>query len=73
MLRNLRIAMGVLLAVIGVVFAILPGSILFLLAGLVLLSMEFPKMRKGLWGCQKAMQRSAQKLDRYFLNRKLRR
>jgi uncharacterized membrane protein YbaN (DUF454 family) len=71
MLRTLRIVIGALFTLVGVVFAILPGSILFLLSGLVLLSMEFPKMRKALGHCQKAMQTSARKLDRYLLKRKL--
>lgn len=71
MLRTVRITIGALFTLVGVVFAILPGSILFLLGGLVLLSMEFPKMRTALRHCQKAMQTSARKLDRYLLMRKL--
>lgn len=71
MIKMLRIVLGALFTLVGLVFAILPGSILFLLGGLVLLSMEFPKMRKALGHCQKAMQSGARRLDSYLLKRRL--
>jgi len=72
MLRNIRITIGSILSLIGVVFFILPGSILFLLAGLFILSYDVPAARKGLKWCQNSISRSARALDRYLLKRKLR-
>lgn len=70
--KIIRTTLGVLGILIGTVFAILPGSILFLLAGLFLLSFDFPIARKWLKKCQDGMSVGAKKLDRMILNRKLR-
>lgn len=65
-----RITLGAIGVFIGVVFAILPGSIIFLVLGLFMLSFDFPIARKILKKSQKLMSEGAQKLDRYLLNRK---
>jgi len=70
--KNIRMALGSVLAVAGIVFFILPGSILFLLGGLLLLSYDFPRARVWLKSCQRAMSGSAQKIDRLIRARKLR-
>ncbi|GAC14658.1 tellurium resistance protein TerC [Aliiglaciecola lipolytica] len=72
MKKTIRITLGAVLSAIGVVFAILPGSILFLLGGLLLLSYDIPLARRWLQKCQNGMTISARKLDRYILNRKYR-
>ena len=71
MKKKLRIAFGSLLAIFGVVFFILTGSIFILLLGLVMLSYDVPKARDWLRTCQKAMAKSARKLDKIILDRKL--
>ncbi|MBN7824580.1 tellurium resistance protein TerC [Bowmanella dokdonensis] len=70
-MKTVRIVLGTLLAIFSVVLSILPGSILFLLAGLMLLSVDFPLARRYLKHCQKIMQTGARRFDRYLLNRKL--
>ena len=70
--KNIRMALGSVLAFAGIVFFILPGSILFLLGGLLLLSYDFPRARVWLKNCQRTMSGSAQKIDRLILARKLR-
>ena len=72
MKKKLRIALGSLLAIFGVVFFILPGSIFILLLGLLMLSYDVPKARDWLRTCQNAMSKSARKLDKMILERKLR-
>jgi uncharacterized membrane protein YbaN (DUF454 family) len=72
MKKKLRVALGSLLAIFGVVFFILPGSIFILLLGLLMLSYDVPKARDWLRTCQNAMSRSARKLDKIVLERKLR-
>jgi len=73
MKKKLRIALGGLLAIFGVVFFILPGSILVLLVGLLMLSYDVPKARDWLRTCQKVMSKSASKLDKFILDKRLRR
>ncbi len=73
MKKKLRIALGGLLAIFGVVFFILPGSILVLLVGLLMLSYDVPKARDWLRTCQKVMSKSASKLDKLILDKRLRR
>jgi uncharacterized membrane protein YbaN (DUF454 family) len=73
MKKKLRIALGGLLAIFGVVFFILPGSILVLLAGLWMLSYDVPRARDWLRTCQKVMSKSASKLDKLILDKRLRR
>lgn len=72
MLKALRLTIGGLLTAAGVIFFILPGSILFLIGGLLLLSYDWPRARTLLAHCQKGMSRSARKLDAILLSRKLR-
>jgi hypothetical protein len=72
MKKKLRIAFGGLLALFGVVFFILPGSIFVLLLGLLMLSYDVPKARDWLRTCQNAMSKSARKLDKIIQDRKLR-
>jgi hypothetical protein len=72
MKKKLRITFGSLLAIFGVVFFILPGSMFVLLLGLVMLSYDIPKARDWLRSCQNAMSKSARKLDKLILDRKLR-
>jgi uncharacterized membrane protein YbaN (DUF454 family) len=71
MKKKLRIALGALLTLFGVVFFILPGSIFVLLLGLMMLSYDVPKARDWLRKCQKAMSQSARRLDKIILDRKL--
>ena len=61
--KPIRITLGSIGVFIGIVFAILPGSILFLVAGLFLLSFDFPLARKWLRKSQKMMSWGARKLD----------
>jgi hypothetical protein len=69
--KKLRIAFGALLAIFGVVFFILPGSIFVLLIGLLMLSYDVPQARYWLRTCQNVMSKSARKLDKMILERKL--
>ena len=71
-MKKIRLTIGGILVAGGVIFAILPGSILFLLSGLVLLSYDWPRARGWLKRCQNTMSHSARKIDRYLLARKLR-
>jgi uncharacterized protein YqgC (DUF456 family) len=71
-MRQLKVILGMVLCIIGVVLTILPGSTLLVLAGLMLLSTEYTPARKLLKWVQRSMSRSAVKLDRYLLNRKMR-
>ncbi|TDF41421.1 tellurium resistance protein TerC [Alteromonadaceae bacterium M269] len=72
MKKKLRIITAVLAISFGVIFFILPGSILFVIGGLMLLSIDFPAARKWLKKCQNSMSRSARWLDRFLLTRKFR-
>lgn len=72
MKKKVRIAIGSLLAIFGVIFFILPGSMFVLLVGLLMLSYDVPKARDWLRTCQKFMSTSARKLDKLILDRKLR-
>ena len=72
MKKKLRLVLGGLLAIFGVVFFILPGSIFVLLLGLLMLSYDVPKARDWLRTCQNIMSKSARKLDKLILDRKLR-
>lgn len=71
-MRHLKVILGMVLCIIGVVLTILPGSTLLVLAGLMLLSTEYTPARKLLKWVQRSMSQSAVKLDRYLLNRKMR-
>ncbi|NMH61150.1 PGPGW domain-containing protein [Alteromonas ponticola] len=71
-MKPARTLLGGALVLGGIVLTILPGSTLLILAGLVLLSVDFPRARTWLKQCQTGMSNGARKLDRYLLNRKLR-
>jgi DNA-binding protein Fis len=72
MKKSIRTFIAILGITIGIVFAILPGSILFLIGGLMLLSMDYPMARKWLKVSQNNLSRAARSLDRALLRRKLR-
>lgn len=65
-----RITLGAIGVFIGSVLFILPGSIFFLVAGLFLLSFDFPLARKLLKKSQHAMYIGSRKLDGFLLARK---
>ncbi|MFT2092686.1 tellurium resistance protein TerC [Paraglaciecola sp. 2405UD69-4] len=71
MIKKIRITIGSLLALMGLVLFIIPGSSLFLLLGLVVLSYDVPKAREWLTKLQTSMSNSARRLDRFILRRKL--
>lgn len=71
MKKRLRITFGAILAIFGVVFFILPGSMFILLLGLLMLSYDVPRARNWLRTCQNMMSKSARKLDKIILDRKL--
>ena len=70
--KPLRITLGAICTFIGTVLFILPGSILFLIAGLFLLSFDFPVVKGWLKKSMRAMSIGAAKLDSYLLNRRFR-
>jgi hypothetical protein len=69
-MKLIRAVAGATLVVTGVIFTIIPGSILLVLGGLILLSMDFLFARRFLTKVQQAMSRAAKKLDLFFLNRR---
>ena len=56
----------------GIVLTLLPGSILLVVGGLVLLSYDWPRARNWLKYSQKTMTNGARRIDRFLLMRKLR-
>lgn len=71
-MKIVRTVVGGTLAAVGIIFSILPGSILLVIGGLFLLSFDWPIARKWLAYCQNLMAKSARKLDNFLLRRKLR-
>ena len=71
-MRYIRSILGGLLVIAGVIFTILPGSSLFVLLGLVLISVDYKPARQLLARIQKAMSISARKLDSFLHKRKYR-
>ena len=71
-MRIVRLTLGAILFVGGIVLTLLPGSILLVVGGLVLLSYDWPKARNWLKYSQKAMTTGARKIDRFLLMRKVR-
>ena len=56
---------GTLFILLGLLFAVVPGpSLIFFIAGLLCFSMYYPKARKYLTLCQKALTRSCAYLDK---------
>lgn len=72
MAKTIRIGLGSILVAFGIIFFILPGSIIFLLIGLTILSYDVPRARGWLRACQNSASRGARKLDRILLHRKMR-
>jgi hypothetical protein len=70
-MKALRLTFGALLLVSGIILTLLPGSILLVISGLVLLSYDWPRARGWLKISQKSMVYGAKKLDRFMLMRKL--
>ncbi|RPJ68854.1 tellurium resistance protein TerC [Alteromonas sediminis] len=58
---------------VGIVFTVLPGSILLVIGGLMLLSVDYPKARRLLAMAQRSMSRGARRLDAALTRRKLNR
>lgn len=71
-MKIIRIALGSLLTLLGIVFALLPGSIFLLIGGLMLLSVDVPLARRWLKYFQNQLSRSARLLDKWVLKRKYR-
>lgn len=71
-MKFVRTLIGSALLIAGIIFTILPGSILFVLAGLVLLSMDYPRVRKMLRFAQNKASLGARRLDAFLLKRKYR-
>ncbi|GGF55481.1 PGPGW domain-containing protein [Alteromonas lipolytica] len=72
MLKTIRLSLGALLFISGIILTLLPGSILLVIAGLMLLSYDWPRARTWLKFFQNQMASSARKLDRLLLFRRLR-
>ncbi|MEC8904663.1 MAG: PGPGW domain-containing protein [Pseudomonadota bacterium] len=71
-MRIVRLTLGAILFIGGIVLTLLPGSILLVIGGLVLLSYDWPKARSWLIYSQKTMTNGARRIDRFLLMRKLR-
>ena len=69
--KSVRTVTGITLCLVGIIFTIIPGSILFVLAGLFLLSYDYPLARKWLTKCQNMMASGARKLDKWLINQRL--
>jgi glucose dehydrogenase len=72
MFKVIRLTLGSILFIGGILLTIVPGSMLIVLSGLVLLSYDWPRARGWLTYCQNSMSRSAKRLDKFLLARKLR-
>ena len=70
-MKIVRLTLGGLLFIAGIVLTLLPGSILLVISGLMLLSYDWPRARGWLKYSQSTMSVGAKKLDRFFLLRKL--
>jgi len=73
MKKTIRLSLGAILFLTGIVLTLLPGSILLVIGGLMLLSYDWPRARLWLRFFQNQMARSARRLDQLLLNRKLNR
>ncbi|NVK57844.1 MAG: tellurium resistance protein TerC [Alteromonadaceae bacterium] len=71
-LKVFRLTLGAVLFTGGLLLTLLPGSILLVLGGLLLMSYDWPRARNWLLFFQRQMSRSARRLDQILLNRKLR-
>jgi drug/metabolite transporter (DMT)-like permease len=68
--KTVRTIAGASLVVVGVVFTIIPGSILLVIAGLFILSYDYAIARRWLKVSQDLFSQGARKLDRWLLNRR---
>ncbi len=71
-MKYIRITVGSLLVILGLILTIIPGSSFILLAGLVLVSVDYTPARKLLVAIQKSMSLGARKIDKLLLRRKYR-
>ena len=71
-MRTLRLTFGAIMLISGIILTLLPGSILLVVGGLVMLSYDWPRARGWLKYSQKTMTTGARKIDRFLLLRKLR-
>lgn len=71
-MRIVRLTLGAILFIGGIVLMLLPGSILLVVGGLMLLSYDWPRARGWLKYSQKTMTTGARKIDRFLLMRRLR-
>ncbi len=71
-MRIIRLTLGAVLFISGLVLTLLPGSILLVLGGLMLLSYDWPRARHWLKYSQRSMTAGARKIDRFLLLRKMR-
>ncbi len=71
-MKLLRLMLGGILIFASILLTVLPGSILLLLAGLVLISIDYKPARKFLALIQKSLTKAARQLDRFLLKRKYR-
>jgi len=73
MKKSLTTLLGALLILLGIMFLIIPGpSIIFILPGLLLLSLNFPAAKPWLKKSMKLMGAAAAWLDKKLLNAKYR-
>ncbi len=72
MVKVIRLSVGALLFLGGIVLPLLPGSILLVIGGLILLSYDWPRARSWLRFFQNQMSTSARRLDKFLLGRRLR-
>ncbi|REL31690.1 PGPGW domain-containing protein [Thalassotalea euphylliae] len=71
--KTMITVIGGLLVFIGVMFVIVPGpAILFLPAGLALLSLEYPWAKQWLKKCQRLMRKGAEQMDNLVVRLKRR-
>ncbi|BFT30142.1 hypothetical protein D210916BOD24_13180 [Alteromonas sp. D210916BOD_24] len=71
-MRIVRLTVGTIMFISGIVLTLLPGSILLVVGGLMLLSYDWPRARNWLKFSQKSMSTGARKIDRFLLLRKIR-
>ncbi|MCQ8847096.1 putative transmembrane protein PGPGW [Alteromonas sp. 76-1] len=71
-MKIVRLTLGGILFIGGIILTLLPGSILLVIGGLVLLSYDWPRARGWLKISQNMMASSARRIDRVLLMRKFR-
>ena len=71
-MKIVRLTLGGILFFGGIILTLLPGSILLVIGGLVLLSYDWPRARGWLKISQNMMTSSARRIDRVLLMRKFR-